>query len=127
MDWKTCFKGKKVLIAEDDSVTREMMQDVFELMGCDFTFALDGNEAVEKYKEGKFEILLMDIRMPNKDGETAIKEIRALEKEGERIPIIALTASIEKQLGDIVDARIEKPIHLEDLRTTMAKLLLKEE
>jgi two-component system, sensor histidine kinase and response regulator len=128
-DWKTCFKGKRILIAEDDAVSRDLMSDIFELMGCSAEFTVDGNQVVEKFQKGTFDLIFMDVRMPNKDGVSATKEIRALEKGGKRVPIIALTASILVEDRQMcieagVDEFISKPIHLDDLRSKMAKFLL---
>jgi CheY-like chemotaxis protein len=128
MDWKQCFIGKKVLVAEDDLVNQELMQDIFSSMGISIEIAKDGNEAVEKVKNGAFDLVLMDIRMPNKDGIQASKEIRSLEN-GKQIPIFALTASVlpsdkeEIILCGVTDF-LSKPIDLNELREKMAKVLL---
>ncbi len=131
MDWKTCFKDKRILIAEDDQVSRDLMHDIFDLMGCRAEFAVDGNDVVEKFKKGEFDLVFMDVRMPNKDGVAATKEIRALEKGGKRTPIVALTASILAEDRRVcveagVDEFVAKPIHLDDLRNKMAKFLIGE-
>lgn len=126
MDWKTAFVGKKILIAEDDEMNRALMQDILEGMGCLFEFAVDGEEAVEKYKKGDFDLILMDIRMPKKDGIQTTKEIRAMQKK--RIPIIALTASLMDQEKEScvkagIDDFVPKPIIIKNLRTKMGQLL----
>jgi CheY-like chemotaxis protein len=129
VDWKSCFQGKKVLVAEDDEINRDLMTDILGLMHCAFEFACDGAEAVEKFQKGSYELILMDIRMPKKDGITATKEIRALEQGKTRIPIVALTASLLEEdkrncIAAGVDDFVAKPIHLEELRQKMAKYLL---
>ena len=128
MDWKQCFKGKKILLAEDDEVTQEMMQDIFQSMNVEIIIANDGNEVVKKFQEGEFDLILMDIWMPNKDGMKATSEIRELEKGKTPIPIIALTASVlpsekEAVLAAGVNTILFKPINLEELRNTMYKYL----
>ncbi|PIS02240.1 MAG: histidine kinase [Chlamydiae bacterium CG10_big_fil_rev_8_21_14_0_10_42_34] len=130
MDWKTCFTGKKILVAEDDPLGRELMRDILGLMNCSVQFAEDGNQVIEMYQKEPFDLIFMDIRMPNKDGISATKEIRAAEKDGKRVPIIALTASIldedKKNCVKVgVDDFISKPILLDELRQKMAKYLVK--
>lgn len=131
MDWKTCFAEKKILIAEDDALNRELMSDIFATMSCIPDFAFDGEIAVQKFKTQSYHLIFMDIQMPKKDGITATKEIRQHEKTTgqNRIPILALTASILDQdkrncLAAGIDDFVSKPIHLTELRTKMAKYLL---
>lgn len=128
MDWKTCFQGKKILIAEDDSVSQELMKDIFQQMNCTVEIAKDGSEAVEKFKQGSYDLVLMDVRMPNKDGMEATKEIRAFEGSNRHTTIFALTASVLENKEPIlqagVDDLIPKPINIEELRNKMAKFLL---
>ncbi len=120
------FAGKKILVAEDDEMNRALMEDIFQNMGCLFEFAVDGNQVVEKYKQEDFDLILMDIRMPKKDGIQAAREIRAMAKK--RVPIIALTASMvdhEKQtcLEAGIDDFIFKPIIIKDLKNKMTRYL----
>lgn len=129
MDWKACFIGKKILVADDDAINREMMGDIFAAMQCQVEYAADGVEAIAQYKKGKFDLILMDIRMPNKSGIEATREIRALENGSRHTPIMALTASLLEEdrqecLKSGVDDFVLKPIHLEDLRQRMAKAML---
>ncbi len=129
MDYKTCFAGKKILLAEDDTTNQEMMKDILGGMQCQIEIAKDGNEAVTKFSQGSFDLILMDIRMPNKDGIQATREIRALEKGNKKIPILALTASTlnserESIISAGVDDFLQKPINLEELRKKMAQHLL---
>lgn len=88
------LKGVKVLAVEDNLVNVLVVKKFLEKWGIDFTHAVDGLEALEKVKEQRFDLILMDIHMPNMDGYAATKIIRA-KKDGhyEFIPIIALTAS----------------------------------
>lgn len=125
------LKNKKILVAEDDEMGRELMADIFEVMECKVDFAVDGVEAVKKFKEKSYDLILMDVRMPNKDGISATKEIRALENNNKRIPIIILTASIlEEDKKKCFDAGVNdfilKPIRLEELRAKIRKFLDKE-
>lgn len=128
MDPQTSFEGKRVLIAEDDEVNRELMTDVMAFLHCAADMAKDGQEAIEKYKTNSYDLILMDIRMPVKDGIEATKEIRSLEKAPKRIPIIALTATTdpedrEKAVQAGIDDFVSKPIELKLLREKMQKYL----
>lgn len=129
MDWNQCCAGKKVLLAEDDNVNQELLKDILEQMGITLDIAKDGVEAVEKFKTGSYDLLIMDIRMPNKDGIQATREIRSLEKGNSHVPIFALSAStLESDKGQILEAGfnefITKPIMLEELRKKIANTLL---
>ena len=125
MDWKTCFQGKKILVVEDDSINRDLMNDILTQMQCQVTFAEDGNVAIAKVSQEKFDLVFMDIRMPNKDGLQATREIRALGGENQATPIIALTASVQEDRNTILQSgmtdMISKPLNLEELRDKMGK------
>jgi len=128
MDWKTCFQGKKILVAEDDSINRELMSDILTQMQCQVDFAKDGNETVEKVSKGHYDLVFMDVRMPDKDGMQAAKEIRGLENDSKNVPILALTASSTESKEDILQSgmndMVSKPINLTELREKMANVLL---
>lgn len=125
MDWKNRFKGKKILVAEDDIESQELMKDILLQMSCLVEIAANGNEAATMAIKDDYDLIFMDIRMPNKDGIEAIKEIRLAQKR--HIPIIALTASVienrELILQSGADDLIHKPINLEEMRNKMAERL----
>ena len=93
------------------------------------TRASDGKEAVERFKNhprGTYDIILMDIMMPNMDGHQAAKTIRAMEKErpdASSIPIIALTANAfaEDVKASVDSGHISKPFDMEEVTATIAK------
>ena len=97
--------------------------------GVVFTHAIDGLDALEKVKSEDFDIILMDIHMPNMDGYSATKEIRKMEsKHYQKIPIIALTASaLMDHRGRIYEAGMDdivvKPFNPSELYNMMAKFL----
>lgn len=129
MDWKTCFQGKHLLLVEDDPVNVELMDDILTGMSISFDLAKDGNEAVQKAKEKKYDLILMDIRLPEKDGFTATQEIKSSEGLSKVTPIFALTASVlDTELKKIKEAGfadyIEKPMDLHSFREKIAKVLL---
>lgn len=129
MDWKTCFQGKKILVAEDDAINRDLMNDILTQMQCQVEFANDGNQAFEKALSQHYDLIFMDIRMPNKDGMQVTKEIRASAGQSKDAPILALTASttdspeMVQQSG--MNGVIYKPLDLEKLRQKMAEFLVR--
>ncbi len=91
------LKGLKILAAEDVEINRFMLNHILNSWGCEVTIVNDGNEVVEAYLKNKFDIILMDIQMPDKDGIEASKEIISSHNYN-GTPIIALTANA--LLGD---------------------------
>lgn len=124
MDWKTCFKGKKILLVEDDEVNQQLMKDILQNMNCEMDLAVNGNQAIEK-SSGTYDLILMDVRLPEKDGLQATKEIRA---KGIKTPIFGLTASVTDTKSSLMGAGmnevLQKPIDLDELRSKMAQVLL---
>lgn len=87
--------GLKVLVAEDNEANRLVIHKFLDSWGVWTEFAEDGRKAVEKVASGRYDLLLMDLQMPDMDGYTATRHIRAMEGEYYRkIPILALTASV---------------------------------
>ena len=89
------FTGKTVLLVEDHMLNLEIARDFLEQVGIRVETALNGEEAVricQDHRE-KFDLILMDIRMPVMDGLEATRSIRQMEKNGREVPIVALTAS----------------------------------
>ncbi len=112
----------RILVAEDSVVNCKMMEAILRLEGHRVRFAENGRKALELWRSEPFDLILMDIQMPEMDGVQATKVIRAEEAErGERIPIIALTAyamSGDRQrfLDADMDDYLAKPITAEQLR-----------
>ena len=107
----------RILLADDSRDNRLLVQAYFKKTPYFIDEAEDGAAAVEKFKTGIYDLVLMDIEMPIMDGYSATRAIRAIEKETGRrpIPIIALTASVladalEKTIEAGCDAYVVKPV-----------------
>ena len=91
------LKGLNILVAEDWELNQFLVQYILESWGCNVTMVNNGREALDKVKTTPFDIILMDIHMPEMDGITATKKVRALKnKEQAATPIVALTANALK-------------------------------
>jgi signal transduction histidine kinase/ActR/RegA family two-component response regulator len=113
-----------VLIVDDNATNRVVAQALCEMFGCTSETAEDGVEAVECVKERRFDLVLMDIKMPRMDGVQATEAIRALPGPERSIPIVALTANADPEdakryLAIGMAAVVEKPIKPERLRMAM--------
>jgi two-component system, NarL family, sensor histidine kinase EvgS len=112
----------KILVAEDSVINSKMMEAILRMEGHSVRFADNGRKAVDAWQQELFDLILMDIQMPEMDGVQATAAIRSIESEkGGHIPIVALTAyamSGDKQrfLDAGMDAYLAKPVTVEQLR-----------
>lgn len=124
--------GVNVLMAEDNDLNAELATVMLEDAGMVVTRASDGKEVVELFKNhprGTYDIILMDIMMPNMDGYQATKTIRAMEMErpdASTIPIIALSANafaedIKDSVNSGMNGHVSKPFDMEEVTDTIAK------
>nr|CRH06351.1 putative response regulator receiver domain modulated hybrid histidine kinase with HisKA and HATPase_c domain [Candidatus Magnetococcus massalia] len=93
----------RILIAEDSEDNVLLLQHYFKKTHHQLSFALDGQEVLDQYRNGPYDLILMDVQMPVMDGYTATRQIRAWEQEQEvekPIPIIALTAHAMAEAAD---------------------------
>lgn len=116
------LQGTRILLAEDNPVNQKIAEAMVHFLCCELIIANDGKEALALYERGGIDMILMDCMMPEMDGYTATKTIRALEKTARRaaIPILALTANAmegdrEKCLAAGMSDYLAKPILLDDL------------
>ncbi|MEN6542727.1 response regulator [Parvibaculum sp.] len=120
--------GLNVLLAEDQAVNQKLVGAVIERLGHRLTIANNGAEAVRALHAGRFDLVLMDIQMPEVDGILATKIIRSVDEPWRTIPIIALTAhSTERHrqsyLAAGMDGFVAKPFKIDILVGEMARVL----
>ena len=113
-----------ILIVDDNATNRVVAQALCEMFGCTSETAEDGVEALEAVQERRFDLILMDIKMPRMDGVQATRAIRAMAGPARDIPIVALTANAdaddtERYLTIGMAAVVEKPIKPDCLRIAM--------
>jgi len=118
----------RVLVAEDSAVNQEVAAGMLELLGLRAHIVPDGRAAVEAYRHGGFDAVLMDCQMPEMDGFAATRAMRALElsEHRKRVPIIALTANAmrgdrERCLAAGMDDFVSKPFKAKELRAALAR------
>lgn len=121
------FSGR-ALIAEDNEINVLVARGLLEGAGVTVDVARDGVEAVKMAMEVRYDLIFMDLHMPNMDGAEATKAIRQLELPGYHIPIVALTAAaqsedVETCLAAGMDRHISKPFKFQDILSLLAEFL----
>jgi len=121
------LRGHAILLIEDNKINQEVVQHLLEMVGAEVTVANDGLQGIQLLHGQPFDLVLMDIHMPNMDGFEATAEIRADPKFA-RLPILALTANalegdFERCLAAGMNDYIAKPIHPNELFSTLARHL----
>tara|TARA_R110001599_G_scaffold353880_1_gene601943 strand:+ start:51189 stop:53066 length:1878 start_codon:yes stop_codon:yes gene_type:complete len=125
-------QGRLVLVAEDNEINQKVIRTQLEHLNYAYDIASDGQEALMKYREGNYSILLTDIHMPLLDGYELTQTIRKDEKKGIHIPILAFTANATKgeakrcmEAG--MDDYLSKPVAMETLKEKLGQWTLKNE
>jgi Signal transduction histidine kinase len=114
-----------ILLAEDNEINQVIAIEILQDMGVTVTLAVNGEDALEKWKVQDYDLVLMDIQMPTMDGLTAARHIRESDtSRGAIVPIIAMTANAmtgdrEKSLAAGMDDHITKPLDIEELRNAL--------
>lgn len=119
-----CCSG--ILVAEDNLVNQFVIRKILEELGCKATIVNDGVEVVNAWKEHRYDIILMDIQMPNRDGIAATKIIRELESGEQHIPIIAITANAlssdrERCMEAGLDDYLSKPYRINEFKVMLER------
>ena len=121
-------RSAQILVVDDNATNRMVAQALCEMFDCTCESANDGAEAVEAARGGRFDLILMDIKMPVMDGVAATRAIRALGGPLSRVPIIALTANAEPEdaqgyLDAGMNGVVEKPMKPEHLLAALQSAL----
>lgn len=126
------FVGKRVLLAEDNEINAEIAIEILSMAGMNVDNAKDGKECVEmleKAPDHYYDLILMDVQMPNMNGYEATRAIRALpDLDRANIPILAMTANAfeedrKEAFKSGMDGHLSKPIDIKLLMRGMAKVL----
>jgi two-component system, sensor histidine kinase and response regulator len=131
------FAGKRILLVEDVEINREIVQTLLEPTRMEIDCAENGAQAVQMFAEAplKYDVIFMDVQMPEMDGYEATQRIRALEAETgsvsqnvHRVPIIAMTANvfkddIERCLASGMDSHVGKPVDFEEVMKSLHSYL----
>jgi CheY-like chemotaxis protein len=126
------LRGRRILLAEDVAINAEIMKKVLSMKDIQVEHAENGRLAVEMFaghEPGRYDAILMDMRMPEMDGLEATRTIRAMDrKDAGRIPIIALTANafdedVQRSLQAGLNAHLSKPVEPEILYETLQSMI----
>jgi len=121
-------RRRKVLVVDDNEVNLLVARRMLEALGLDVDFGNNGREAIERFSANKYDAVLIDNQMPEMTGNEATAAIRSKERDGQRTPIIALTASAtvldrDNAFAAGVDAFLSKPVLIEELEACIAEVL----
>jgi CheY-like chemotaxis protein/signal transduction histidine kinase len=121
-------RAAHILIVDDNATNRMVAEALCDMFDCTSEQAVDGVEAVEMAKSGRFDLILMDIKMPRMDGVTAARAIREMPGRPAITPIVALTANadpadVQTYLAAGMQDVVEKPIKPERLAIVLSALL----
>ena len=110
-----------VLVAEDNPVNREILKEQLEALGVRVTLAEDGEQALVRWSEGSFDLVITDVNMPRLDGYQLTRRLRELDPA---VPIIGVTANAMREEGEHclevgMNAWLVKPLSLSTLRQTL--------
>lgn len=123
-------RGRLILVAEDNEVNRKVILQQFALIGVVGDIVVNGREAVERWQQNGYALVLTDLHMPEMDGYELAAAIRDAEHGSEHIPIIAYSASALREDNNRVaaagiDECLRKPVSLATLKTTLDRWLEK--
>jgi len=116
-------KNLNIMLAEDNIINQRVAQTIFKNLGYEITIAQNGQDCVKKVKESDFDIIFMDIMMPEKDGLEATAEIRS---GGYQLPIVAMTANAReedktKAFNSGMNHYLSKPVRIEEIKEVLIR------
>jgi len=119
------LQGARILLVEDNPINQMVAQRMLLRLGCVVDLAANGEQAIEKWRQGDYAAVLMDCQMPGMDGYEASRRIRSIQSGRPRVPIVALTANAmdgdrQKCLDAGMDDYISKPVRYSVLRKRLA-------
>ncbi len=122
----TGIRGARVLLAEDNKINQQVALELLEKRGMIVEVANNGKETVEKATDQEFDLILMDIQMPEMDGIVATRKIRSLKSNAKNVPIVAMTAHAmsgdrDKSIAAGMDDHLTKPVNPEELSEFLVK------
>ena len=126
--WKPASRALRILVAEDNIINRAVATGILEKQGHSLVHAANGREALRAFKDATFDLILMDVQMPEMDGLEATRRIREIEQSnGHRTPIVAMTAHVmtgdrERCLAAGMDDYVSKPLRKEEILKLLAKI-----
>jgi CheY-like chemotaxis protein len=117
---------RRILVVEDNELNQRVTMRQLRACGFDADLAIDGRAAVDRWRDGRYALILTDLHMPEMDGYDLAREIRRSEGEGRRVPIVAFTANAvkgetENCLAAGMDDCLTKPVRLPDLKAMLKK------
>ncbi|EDY82924.1 ATPase, histidine kinase-, DNA gyrase B-, and HSP90-like domain protein [Verrucomicrobiia bacterium DG1235] len=120
------FGNRRILLADDNAINRKLGKRFLQQMKLDVTLACNGKQAVELASEQCFDLILMDLQMPELDGITATQRIREINTAGKTIPIVALTANafaeVREQCKEAgMNDFLTKPLRVNELASTLER------
>lgn len=120
--------SKKILVAEDSSVIQNLTKKILTLQNYQISAVKNGKQVIDKLSSETFDLILMDIHMPQMDGMECARTIRAMDTDAANIPIIAITGNANnysmedfKEAG--IDEFIPKPLNYDNLVTVVNNYL----
>ncbi|MBD1889130.1 response regulator [Coleofasciculus sp. FACHB-SPT9] len=126
--WESPLDGLQILVVDDEADARELLKSILEQYGAEAIAAASAEEAIGTIQQSKPDLLISDIGMPNEDGYSLIRRVRALEAEKGQIPSVALTAYVrvddqKAALSAGFQSHVAKPIDPTELIAVVASLV----